>query len=424
MTSDLQALLAAIIADPADDTTRLAYADCLEENGNAPRAEFIRLQVEAERHHPDSNARGAREDRARAIFEQNWREWWGEVCAAVGVPASEVPHYILTGSGAAVGLTRPHGVWSYLPEQRGVTFRRGFPESVAVPGLGVGLKAVGAYLARWANASPLTELVMTSAHQEPRHAWPEGPHLATVRRLDLRYYDADTFGAACASPNLSALDHLALAPAFDPYGGGTPNTVADDLAAVIASAHAPRLRHLSLADGSERVVELLAGAEALAGLESLRTPNPHGALASSPHLAALRKLRVPVYGVPQVVAPLLQSPAWNRLTYLELDYGHGADELRVFPQRDELANLEEFRLAGTVLTSAAVRDLARSPLLKRLKHFALAGIYNDGRALLPLVDAVDPARIETFAVAIPYFPQRAADALRAKFGDRFRVLPT
>ena len=49
MTDDARALLAAIVADPADDTARLAYADCIEENGNSARAEFIRLQIEAER---------------------------------------------------------------------------------------------------------------------------------------------------------------------------------------------------------------------------------------------------------------------------------------------------------------------------------------------------------------------------------------
>lgn len=38
--------LAAIIADPADDTKRLIYADWLEENGEGERAEFIRGQIE------------------------------------------------------------------------------------------------------------------------------------------------------------------------------------------------------------------------------------------------------------------------------------------------------------------------------------------------------------------------------------------
>ncbi|WP_439621151.1 TIGR02996 domain-containing protein [Gemmata sp.] len=43
--SDGDALLAAIIANPDDDTPRLIYADWLDENGQAERAEFIRLQV-------------------------------------------------------------------------------------------------------------------------------------------------------------------------------------------------------------------------------------------------------------------------------------------------------------------------------------------------------------------------------------------
>ena len=40
------ALLAAVLANPADDLPRLVYADYLEENGDPERAEFIRVQVE------------------------------------------------------------------------------------------------------------------------------------------------------------------------------------------------------------------------------------------------------------------------------------------------------------------------------------------------------------------------------------------
>lgn len=43
--TDEAALLKAIIADPADDLPRLAYADLLEEAGEDDRAEFIRAQV-------------------------------------------------------------------------------------------------------------------------------------------------------------------------------------------------------------------------------------------------------------------------------------------------------------------------------------------------------------------------------------------
>src|SRR5262245_25134410 len=39
------AFLAAICERPEDDTARLVYADWLDDNGDAPRAEFIRTQV-------------------------------------------------------------------------------------------------------------------------------------------------------------------------------------------------------------------------------------------------------------------------------------------------------------------------------------------------------------------------------------------
>lgn len=45
--TDEEALLAAILAEPKDDTPRLVYADWLEENDQPERAEFIRVQVES-----------------------------------------------------------------------------------------------------------------------------------------------------------------------------------------------------------------------------------------------------------------------------------------------------------------------------------------------------------------------------------------
>ncbi len=46
MTTLAGAFLADIIANPADDTPRLIFADWLEDNGEPERAEFIRCQVE------------------------------------------------------------------------------------------------------------------------------------------------------------------------------------------------------------------------------------------------------------------------------------------------------------------------------------------------------------------------------------------
>lgn len=49
MLSDGPALLKAILADPADDTARLVYADWLDEHESHDWAEFIRLQIEQSR---------------------------------------------------------------------------------------------------------------------------------------------------------------------------------------------------------------------------------------------------------------------------------------------------------------------------------------------------------------------------------------
>ena len=61
--TDADALLAAILADPDDDTPRLAYADWLGESGDADRAEFIRLQCAIAARDPDQ-VDPADEDRA------------------------------------------------------------------------------------------------------------------------------------------------------------------------------------------------------------------------------------------------------------------------------------------------------------------------------------------------------------------------
>lgn len=48
-TDERAAFTRAILAEPAEDTHRLVYADWLQENGDEPRAEFIRAQLELAR---------------------------------------------------------------------------------------------------------------------------------------------------------------------------------------------------------------------------------------------------------------------------------------------------------------------------------------------------------------------------------------
>jgi uncharacterized protein (TIGR02996 family) len=63
-------ILAKVLAEPADDTARLVYADWLEEHGGQPeRAEFIRAQV--------AWRLGDGADRIYDLLQSHWHEWMG-----------------------------------------------------------------------------------------------------------------------------------------------------------------------------------------------------------------------------------------------------------------------------------------------------------------------------------------------------------
>jgi uncharacterized protein (TIGR02996 family) len=84
MTSDGEALLRAICEQPWEDTPRLVYADCLEENGDPLRAEFIRVQCALAN---ESNEARRKEMRARAdqLHKESHGRWTRGSPAGPGV---------------------------------------------------------------------------------------------------------------------------------------------------------------------------------------------------------------------------------------------------------------------------------------------------------------------------------------------------
>lgn len=87
MLSDGQMLLKAICADPDNDLPRLVYADYLEENGQAERAAFIRLQCEFVR--KCFAGTGFADDPLRSELARLWdthrEQWWAELPRLSGV---------------------------------------------------------------------------------------------------------------------------------------------------------------------------------------------------------------------------------------------------------------------------------------------------------------------------------------------------
>lgn len=91
-------LLHVILDNPEDDNIRLVYADCLEENGQVERAEFIRVQVELAGLSPCGGgyAIGAGQcpvcarilalrRRERELLSEHYRQWmWSDLLGVTG----------------------------------------------------------------------------------------------------------------------------------------------------------------------------------------------------------------------------------------------------------------------------------------------------------------------------------------------------
>lgn len=122
--TDLDALYRAICAQPDEDTPRLAYADALEESGDADRAEFIRIQVERERC-GDALYGADVTSRLLNLHAAAWSRLPCPGCAGKGHTKPETWSYVAHWDHCTVC-----NVTGDLFTGRPVTFRRGFVDSV------------------------------------------------------------------------------------------------------------------------------------------------------------------------------------------------------------------------------------------------------------------------------------------------------
>ena len=296
-----QALLSAVLAKPDDDAPRLAYARWLAANGQAERAEFIRLQIE--------RARLPRNDRARIYHSKRERE-----------------------------LLAAHGErWlAPLPEiaRRRMTFERGFPGH-AKPEIFEFLEwddsiwQVAPVTSLWLGDTWLHGGMYREGLDKPREvkALAAKPQLAHIRRLDTTengYFVLADLEIFLTTPYLSKLRELAICdvglgpPRWGAVGDGVVDAVigARDLtgvttlsleannisekgvAALLASRLMPQLTELCLGNNAigDAGAERLASSPRVAKLDYLHiycndiTDRGAEALAASPHLRRVKEI--------------------------------------------------------------------------------------------------------------------------------------
>jgi uncharacterized protein (TIGR02996 family) len=121
--SERDALLAAILANPYDDTVRLAFADWCDENGEADRAEFIRMQIQfANSLEPGSEA----DTLARFVPAYDWY--------ILGRLSPELAHRasLQKRGNELLDTNRTHWLGRQESESVKFWFARGFPDSAQI----------------------------------------------------------------------------------------------------------------------------------------------------------------------------------------------------------------------------------------------------------------------------------------------------
>lgn len=387
--------LEAIRESPDDDTVRLVYADWLEEQGDASRAEFIRVQCELA-HPSGKEERTQLERRERELLAANRAAWLGPLHKE---------------------LLHSH-----------CTFRRGFPEELTIrPKVmvkmaeelnarvpagrvtlygGFGDPAMQALM-----ACPCLGWVAGLEYEHPRLT-DDGlemiansvnlPHLAELS-IGFAKFTTNGIQALASSPHRGALRCLSLHRFV--WNGATPPATA---AALATPGVLFRLRTLSL-HGHElgpAGAAVLAGTETLAEVKELdlllNKLRDEGAiaLARSPYLRGLSSLVLQTNGITgRAVRELADSPVLDGIRNLYLGVNQIGDKgAQALASCSRLAGLERLSLFSTDLTDRGAEALAASPYLSSLLDLELTGNALTDRGSQALFESPYLQRLERISI--------------------------
>jgi uncharacterized protein (TIGR02996 family) len=325
MKNDKSGFWKAICAAPDDDTPRLVFADYLDEQGRAARAEFIRAQCEVERLAPDDPRRIDLEVRAAALLHEDR-----------AARVEDLPTWI---------------------RRDCVTFRRGFPN---------GIETNAARIVR--NASALaSRTVIEDAYVESFSQAQVKEFIKTPLPPRLRLFRNSAGGFAVLRPLLSAMTGLTGLNLYDPcqYDEDTRVTHVAELLAL------PSVRRLTR-------MTLFQREDSLAGVRR----DVLAALAAAP-FENLRELTLYPSVLPSATLTRLLRAPWARgLTALRISHDLGPEQLEVLAGAESLAGL---RALGFGVTGPGVARLAAvfdSPHLANVTELTLNGVAAGGAEVL------------------------------------------
>ncbi|MBN9118381.1 MAG: TIGR02996 domain-containing protein [Planctomycetes bacterium] len=334
--SDRDALIAAILANPDEDTPRLVFADWLDEHGDAPRAEFIRVQCEL-----------ARQREAEADLPESF----GTTCSDSGEwvmvwrPHDTEERIALLKREAELLRAHANGWMSGLPPfvmngrtRHALRFRRGFVGRVQA---WLGPLTTGAR-ELW-KRNPVESVWLIEGAGGARKKLPACRSLATLREIQFTEprCDASWLEPYAECPHLAGVRTQIFG-----YG------LLTDAAARLL-ARAPHLRPEALTFNGHEL-----SADAL------------GALLHAPFVERLRRLRP--WRVPEWGPEVLAGAPLGELRLLDLSSHEGGDAgVMALTRSKHLTKLVTLDLGHSGLTDAALETLAAWPGLASVRALNL-----------------------------------------------------
>jgi uncharacterized protein (TIGR02996 family) len=406
MTPEQERLLGAVAADPEEDAPRLAYASWLEANGEQARAEFIRVQIEAEKRWSnkvwrfedwDKDQRyrkmaawgdGGEEvipllDRQAELFREHGQRWLGELPEGIRSDSSWTRGFLDKITITLADLLTHGQQWLRLlpaPEVhvKDIGTPRQLPPAEGINKFSLAFKA---FMDK-ERFGGVGEAVQSLAR------W---PGLARIRRLNLSFNELteDHVADLLASPHLAELEELDLC-----------NNKQIGPKAAQAIAASPRMRNLRSLNLSGNIglegVRALAQSPHLADLRELKLSSGQlgdegaQALATSPYLCRLQGLDVGCNGIgPQGIGALCESENFRHLTRLDvLSNDLGDAGVRRLARSEAFPILRSLDLRSVGLSPAGAAELGRSADWPGLTSLDLEGNAKlDAQGLLAILSS-------------------------------------
>jgi uncharacterized protein (TIGR02996 family) len=325
---DRSALMAAIIANPEEDTPRLALADWLQEHGDKhdqARAEYIRLQIQTAAAGKVTAQVKRLLAQASALWKAHARHWLG-------------------------------GLWVFTADERDRDFRRGLLDWWYTTAGNFLKKPHQKAVCEWFPRVGIDRLALneTTKRVQQLAASPALAWATTFHWFDARIED-DGFVALATSPHLARISRLVI---------DKPRCSDAGLKAIANSPGLPNLRVLGLHDG------LWRGRFTDAGLRVLLNSN------RQPKLCELDLSGAQTHAVGG--RSLFTCPALSRLRTLRVGFDTNQHWLAVCPH---LTSLEELWVSDSKMSDKEARLLADNPALTRTRRVSLSNMNSSGPPL-------------------------------------------